>query len=281
MDKPITERIRFLRDGVLQRDEKKLVDDIVKFGCHIIQVKPENGLPGWSYTIGLFEMLNQPEIVAVGLRDGLAHSVLNEVARRFEGGARFKEGHRESELIENVECEFRAVEKRWLLQLMGYAIWFYGDDNFPAMQCIYPDLKNRFPWERGFDSSWRNRQPHLFQSSQSTNVERDFWAINDPESSLFNWKFPVPPNTGVFTTKRIVNGEEPVLEVHHDAEDESWQFHGAGESSAKTIAHVCFHHIIDKDATIVELADLPAGWRAKREGPSARWVREPEPPNTE
>ncbi len=281
MSEQISERIRFLQSRNLKPDEKKLVDDIILYGCHIIQIKPENGIPGWSYTVGLYELLHQPEIVVIGLKENLAHFVLNEVARRQKSGIRFTEGHRESDLIENADCEFRIVEKRWLPQIMGYAIWFHGDDNFPVMQCVYPDLRNHFPWETNFDSSWRSRQPQLFASGGGSRVEDDFWAANNPESSVFDWKFPVPPHTGVFTTKRITNGEEPILSVYHEEADGAWHFCGSSDSSRESAAFVCFHHITDKDKTIVELADLPKGWLARRDTPTAQWVREIQPPETD
>ncbi len=271
-------RIEILRQRKLKPDEKKLVDGVMTYGCHIIQVRAENTIPGWSYTIGLFEMLHQPEIIAIGLKESLAHSVLNEVARRFKGGARFDEGHRESELVANVECEFRRVEKRWLRQAMGYAIWFYGGDDFPVLQCIYPDLSNVFPWEEAFDSSWRGNQPLLFSPKQTTTVEEDFWAANDLGGILFDWKFPDPPYTGVYTTKCVMNGEEPILLATHDVEDGAWQFHGPSESTIETAAVVCFHHIADKDAKIKELFDLPKGWCAKRDSVLDSWVREPHSP---
>jgi len=281
MSEQISDRIRFLQSRNLEPDEKKLADDIIRFGCHIIQIKPENGIPGWSYTVGLYELFRLPEIVVIGLKENLAHFVLNEVARRQKGEIRFTDGHRESGLIENVDCEFRIVEKQWRRQIMGYAIWFYGDDNFPVMQCVYPDLDNHFPSEPNFDSSWRSRQPQLFQSARKTVLEEDFWAANDPRSSIFDWKFPVPPHTGVYTTKRIMDGKEPILSVYHDAEDGAWQFHGPSDSSIESASLVCFHHITDKDKTIAELADLPVGWCAKRETPTAPWVRELHPTDPE
>jgi hypothetical protein len=225
-------------------------------------------------------MLGAPEIIVIGLNPDQAHWVLNESARRLKSGVQFEEYHRESKLLENVECEFRAIERRWLRQTMGYAVWFYGGDEFPVLQCTYPDLSNRFPWEKDCDSSWRDRQPLLFPSGVSGRAEEDFWAANDPESSIFRWKFPVPPHTGVYTTKRIMNGEEPILSVYHDV-DGDWQFHGESESSVETAALVCFHHLTDRDRTLMELADLPLGWRAMREQSSDPWRRELNPRETD
>jgi hypothetical protein len=149
-----------------------------------------------------------------------------------------------------------------------------GGEDFSALQCVYPDANNRFPWDEDFDVKWRNRQPLLFPHSLPSRVEQDFWAANDPDSSLHDWKFKEPPHTGVFTTKRVMSGDDHVTRVFHDVEDGAWQFHGPGESKSEDLAYVCFHHIVDKDATIEGLADLPVGWCAWRENVTAPWVKE-------
>jgi hypothetical protein len=269
-----TDRTRFLRQIKLKPDETRLVDDVEKYGCHVIQVREEGGFPGWSYTVGLSDILKCPELIVLGLKEDVAHSLLNECARRLQQGLRFEQGSRARELLANVECEFKEVEKRWLKQTMGYAVWFYGGEDFSALQCIYPDLNNHFPWDDAFDVKWRNRQPLLFPHSLSSRVEEDFWAANDPESSLHDWKFNDPPHTGVFTTKRVMSGDDPVTRVFHDVEDGAWQFHGPDESKPEDLAYVCFHHIVDNDTTIKDLADLPVGWCAWRENVKAPWVRE-------
>jgi len=269
-----TDRTRILRQGNLEPDETKLVHDVERYRCHIIQVREENGVPGWSYTVGLSDVLGVPELIVIGLKENVAHCLLNECAHRLQEGIRLGEGRRERELLSNVDCEFRRVEKRWLRQTMGYAAWFYGGDEFPAFQCVYPDLGNRFPWDEGFDTNWRRRQPLLFLHPLTSRIEEDFWAANDSNSSLHDWKFKDPPHTGVFTTKRVMSGEDSVTRVFHDIDDGAWQFHGPDESKREDLAYVCFHHIIDKDSTIKELADLPLGWCAWRENVIAPWIRE-------
>ena len=269
-----TDRTRLLRQSTLKPDEAKLLDDVEKYGCHIIQVREEGGFPGWSYTIGLGDILACPELIVIGLKESVAHSLLNECALRLQQGTRLEQGGRARGLLANVECEFKQVEKRWLRRTMGYAVWFYGGDDFSAFQCVYPDLDNHFPWDDGFDINWRTRQPLLFGHPLSSRVEEDFWAANNPDSSLHDWKFNEAAHTGVFTTKRVMSGADPVTRVFHDVEDGAWQFHGSDESKPEDLAYVCLHHIIDKDATIKDLADLPVGWCAWRENVAAPWVRE-------
>jgi hypothetical protein len=78
-----------------------------------------------------------------------------------------------------------------------------------------------------------------------------------------------------------MSGADPVTRVFHDLEDGAWQFHGPEESKKEDIAYVCFHHVVDKDATIKELSDLPVGWCAWRKQVAAPWVREMTQPDTE
>jgi len=269
-----TDRIRILRQRSLEPDEKKLVDDIESYGCHIIQVREGNGFPGWSFTVGLGDVLGVPELIVIGLKNNVAHSLLNECNRRLQEGIRLGDGRRERDLLSNVECEFRRVEERWLRQIMGYAVWFYGGDGFQALQCVYPDLRNRFPWDEGFETSWRDRQPLLFPHSLTSRAEEDFWAANDSNSSLHDWKFNDQPHTGVFTTKRVMSREDAITRVFHDIEDGAWQFHGPHASKPEDVSYVCFHHIVDRDPTITELSDLPPGWCAWRQIATTPWIRE-------
>lgn len=89
-----TDRIRILRQRILEPDETKLVDDVETYGCLIIQVREGNSFPGWSYTVGLGGALGMPELIVVGLKNNVAHSLLNECNRRLQEGTRLEEGCR-------------------------------------------------------------------------------------------------------------------------------------------------------------------------------------------
>jgi uncharacterized protein DUF4262 len=273
--------IERLRETELDAGDKKFLDDVELYGWHVIQVRVKEPMLSWSYTIGLYETFRQPEIIVVGLKEGTALYALNEMGDRMKNGIRLVNGDRHKELLSNVECEFRDVEQRWADHVMGYALWFYGGDRFPVMQCVYPDLNDKFPGEKEFDANWRDRQALLYSGAPASRVEDDFWAANDPNSSLFSWKFPVGPHTGIYTTRRIMDGSEPIVYVSHDIEDGAWQFHGPSESKSGDAVLVCLHHILDKDPSINDLVDLPRGWSASRQSPAAPWIREQKPPRSE
>jgi hypothetical protein len=272
-------RLRCLRQTKLDDGDRKLIADVEKYGCHIIHVSESSGIPGWSYTIGVYETLKQPELIVIGLSPDLSHFVLNEVVRLMRAGTQIENAIRIPDLLDQVVCEFRTPQQRWAAHVMNCASWFYGGEQFPVLQCIYPDLSNYLPWETAFDSSWRERQALLFLPSEhETKVERDFWAASDPNSSLSDWKFQDPPHTGVYTTKRIMNEEEPILYVSHD-EDGAWQFHGASESKAESAGVTCFHHLVDSDPSLGQLHDLPTGWCAWRDSPEGPWTLEETDPD--
>jgi hypothetical protein len=88
------------------------------------------------------------------------------------------------------------------------------------------------------------------------------------------WPFADPKNVAVFTTTQVLRLRQPILHVSHDADDGSWQFYtGAAQVSAVDALIVALSEIVDYDATIGELADLPCGWFAERERLGSPWMR--------
>lgn len=244
----------------------------------MIHVKAECAQPGWAYTVGLLESFGHPEMIVIGLNADTAHWLLNECCQRIEKGARLAPEQRAEGLLEGVHCEFRAVSPTWVKELMGFAYWFYGTWDFPVLQCIYPDLKNRFPWEAEFDKAvWRHRQPLIFAGAEAGQVEDHFHRWVAPDASGHMWRFPVPPSAHVFTTKRVAEGKEPILYVCHDASDGAWQFHGPTDSHDEGPVLLCFHHLTDRDPSLHELSDLPPDWAAWRDEVGKPWQRAESP----
>jgi hypothetical protein len=76
----------------------------------------------------------------------------------------------------------------------------------------------------------------------------------------------------VFLSEAVHSGEEPITYVSHDSEDGAWQFLGDSMSGGKKPVIVCFHHPVDNDPSLKELADLPVGWYAERSKPGEPWT---------
>ncbi len=87
-----------------------------------------------------------------------------------------------------------------------------------------------------------------------------------------DWPFADPKNVAVFTTTQILRSGQPILRVSHDEEDGAWQFHtGAAQVETKDLMIVALEEIVEHDRSICELADLPFGWFAERDGIGDSW----------
>ena len=87
------------------------------------------------------------------------------------------------------------------------------------------------------------------------------------------WPFADPNDLAVYTLKRIIRGESPVLFVSHDEEDGAWQFLDGVEADVSEAAIVSLLNIVELDPSLLALADLPLGWSAQRSGPDEAWER--------
>lgn len=87
-----------------------------------------------------------------------------------------------------------------------------------------------------------------------------------------HWSFQDAPNTAVISLTRITNGTRPVLYVIHD-EDGDWQFLDGGDVSEEDGTVISLKSIVERDPSIVPLADLPLGWAAERSAVGQAWNR--------
>ena len=157
-------------------------------------------------------------------------------------------------------------------QLMGWALWYYGGKDFPVLQAVYPDLENRFPEEEGFDI--RFERPLMQPDVHMRNVEADLSGPPPiPKAACSTGSFPDTPHTRVYLSETVHKGTESVTYVSHDAEDGAWQFLGDSMDGGGGPVISCFHHPIDNDPTLSELANLPLGWCATRSKPGEAWIR--------
>jgi len=89
-----------------------------------------------------------------------------------------------------------------------------------------------------------------------------------------DWPFTDPRNVAVFTSSQVVRLRRPILYVSHDVDDGAWQFlTGAERVSTGDAMIVALENMVDHDPSICELADLPCGWSAERDGIGSPWRR--------
>ena len=124
--------------------------------------------PGFAYSFGLFEEFKHSEIIIFGLDSAIMHGVINDAGDQVRKGARFFDGDMSGELLEGYNCAFREVNPLQYRETCSWAVWFYGNSEFPVLQLFWPDRSGRFPWDEGFTESLRSFQPDLSKPPAST-----------------------------------------------------------------------------------------------------------------
>ena len=141
--------------------EKKCLDDIEKYGCHVIHVLAEGGLPPFSYSVGIERTTRCPEVIIIGLRDELAQFMINEYCARVRAGEALSVGQRASGLLDGFDCEIREVSASHYQEYVGWNLWLYGGPKFRLVQLVYPSTTGVWPWNEDSDAAFRAWQPVL------------------------------------------------------------------------------------------------------------------------
>lgn len=146
--------------------ERKALDDIDQYGCHILHVMEEEGSPPFSYTIGIQRVSGAPELMVIGLKQPIAHFVLNEYNRRVREGESFCDGQYASGFLEGFDCVFREVDRANYGEYLGWGLWLYGGEEFDTLQFVYPNTSGVWPWQSEADDWFKSWQPILATPSR-------------------------------------------------------------------------------------------------------------------
>jgi len=141
--------------------DRKLLDDVDRHGWHVVKVTNDETDPGFAYSVGMFHTFRQPEIIVVGMDLKVMHWMINEAGEWVREGRPIRPDTPYSGLLEGYDCIFRPVAKKFYRDYFGYALWFYRDDEFPVLQCIWPDKEGHWPWNEDFNPAWKSMQPLL------------------------------------------------------------------------------------------------------------------------
>jgi hypothetical protein len=246
------------KNGLLKKTpqdkgEAKLLANVKDPGWHVMGVMESEAAPAFAYTIGLYYNYRHPEIIAFGLDVQLLWQIINVIGDKVKKGEKFENEHEAEGILAGYRVFFRNVEKRHYRDHLGYARWFYEGDEFPVRQCVWPDKTHRFPWHPEASEPFRRRQPILYDSA--------------------SWRFQEGCNRAVFTTKPVIHDGLPILLVSHDT-DGDWQFLCGTTNQVDDAAVVSLGGILQRDPTLLQLADLLKGWQASRQDAGDAWKRQ-------
>lgn len=88
-----------------------------------------------------------------------------------------------------------------------------------------------------------------------------------------HWSFTEPRNEVAVTVREILEDRHPILLVSRDTEDGTWEFLTGKTFLVENAMLVALHRIVEHDATVCELANLPVGWSARRDSLDCAWTR--------
>ena len=141
--------------------DKKLLDNIAKYGWHCVHVSAEDDLPPFSYTVGLFHTLKHPELLIYGISAESAHAILNIAVSAAQAGKALDLRKPTDDLLNGYPCVFVEVPHAQYREHVGYGIWYYEGESFPVQQIVWPSRNGHFPWHNEASDSFRKSQPVL------------------------------------------------------------------------------------------------------------------------
>ncbi len=145
----------------MDANDRKVFENIEQYGCHVVHVLEEDDLPPFAYSVGIEKTTGVPEIVVIGLKQPLAHFIVNEHSRRVRNGEKLEAGMMVSGFVSGFDCQLRVVHPSHYRKYFGQNIWLYKSKNFRVLQLVYPTTDGAWAWEETASEYFRKRQPLL------------------------------------------------------------------------------------------------------------------------
>ena len=146
--------------------ERIVLSNISEFGWHCVNVIEDDGHPPWSFTIGLFETWDHPELIVIGRSRATSHEMLKTLATQIEDGDPPNLADREPYPLLGIPCHFLEVNPRYYSDYVGFALWFYRKRQFPLYQIVWPNHEGKYPWDPLVPTSFKEWQPVLGQPKE-------------------------------------------------------------------------------------------------------------------
>ncbi|WP_067484439.1 DUF4262 domain-containing protein [Actinomadura hibisca] len=147
---------------------------ITQYGWSVVLVQPEEDVPGWAYTLGLWHSHRAPELAMFGGDVYEMEESLNALGRQAAAGTPPADGERRADAARGEPAAFRLVDTRWYEPMFPGAVEFYRRPPLPMLQVVWPDDQGLFLWQPGTALPYRRSQPWLWLSP--TQHPRGIWT---------------------------------------------------------------------------------------------------------
>ncbi len=154
----------------MNEQDKKVLADIEEFGCHVLNVIEDEDEPSFTYSIGINKKQNRPDIVILGLKNELAHSMANDYKNRLLNGEVFEPGKLYQDFLGDFDVCFINVAKKHFKEYFGWGLWLHDGDDFEVMQMVWPTTEGVWPWDSGKSEFYAWAQPILNESGELNGI---------------------------------------------------------------------------------------------------------------
>ena len=134
-------------------------------GWDVISVPAQAGTPPHSYTAGL-ALGGLHEFIVFGFSPELARPVLSDLAQRARDGERFPTNTGLEDVLPGMPAVLLEVPRVEADHYLA-AARDCTSTSIRALQIVWPDGRDLFPWQDGYDEAYRGRQMvlHPFAST--------------------------------------------------------------------------------------------------------------------
>ena len=143
-----------------------VVSNINEFGWHAVNVMEDDGQPPWTYTIGLYDTWNHPELIVIGRSRVTAHHMLESITADLDLDHRPNLEAPHNKLLPGSICHFIEVYPRYYPDYVGFARRYYRKRTFPLYQIVWPNDDGHYPWDEAAPHGFKEWQPLLGSPSQ-------------------------------------------------------------------------------------------------------------------
>jgi hypothetical protein len=140
---------------------KVVLANIAEYGWHCVNVLEDDGNPPWSYTIGLYETWDHPELIIIGRSRATSYEMLKTLADDIELNDPPTFTKPDGHVLLGMKCRFLEANPRYYSDYVGFALWFYRKRKFPLYQIVWPDREGRYPWDESAPKAFKEWQQVL------------------------------------------------------------------------------------------------------------------------
>jgi len=142
--------------------EQKIAADVEQYDWSAVSVSDAS--PSFVYSVGLMFSLGHPELIIFGL-DGEGYYVLRAMVEDIRAGRSFAEPATYDDVLAEGAIATRRVHPSQHELHLGYATGYCRErgrtGELEAMQVLWPDTADRFPFQPGCDEETYALQPRL------------------------------------------------------------------------------------------------------------------------